>query len=208
MSRKIIVIGGGEHARVVISAIRSAGAAGELSGFVDPEPCVETADRFGIRRLGDDLALQSHSDAHAVLGFGALDSAARRREAVRRLSPLVRGWAIVVHACAWVSAEAALGEGTVVMAGAVVQTGARIGAHCVVNTAAVVEHDVILEDFVQVAPGAILGGGVRIGADAYIGMGAVIRDHTKIGAGAVVGMGAVVVADVAPKARVLGVPAR
>lgn len=208
MNRTIVVIGGGEHARVVMSAIRTVAAGVELSGFVDSEPCVETAQRFGIRRLGDDLALQSHADAHAVLGFGALDNAARRREAVRRLTPLVRGWATIVHARAWVSAEADLGEGSVVMAGAVVQTGARIGTHCVINTSAVVEHDVILEDFVQVAPGAILGGGVRIGADAYIGMGAVIRDHTRIGAGAVVGMGAVVVADVAPGARVMGVPAR
>lgn len=208
MNRAIVVIGGGEHARVVMSAIRSGASGGDLAGFVDPKPCVETAKRFGVRRLGDDSALRSHSGAHAVLGFGALDRAGGRQEAVQRLTPIVKGWAMIVHESAWVSPEAAVGEGTVVMAGAIVQTGARIGAHCVVNTSAVIEHDVILEDFVQVAPGAILGGGVRVGAAAYIGMGAVIRDHTNVGGGAVVGMGAVVVADVAEGARVVGVPAR
>jgi acetyltransferase EpsM len=208
MKRPIVVIGGGEHARVIMSAIRTGASNGELAGFVDPKPCSETAERFGVRRLGDDNALKSHPPAHAVLGFGAVDSARSRQETVRRLTPMVKGWATIVHGRALVSAEVAIGEGSVIMAGAVVQTGARIGAHCVVNTSAVIEHDVTLEDFVQVAPGAILGGGVRVGAAAYIGMGAVIRDHTSVGAEAVVGMGAVVVGDVAAGARVLGVPAR
>jgi acetyltransferase EpsM len=208
MSRPVIVIGGGEHARVVMSAIRTGASQWELAGFVDPDPCVETAKRFGVQRLGDDGDLRLHPGVHAVLGFGALNNAAARRETVRRLSPVVKGWATIVHGGAWVSDEAALGEGSVIMAGAIVQTGARIGAHCVVNTSAVVEHDVTLEDFVQLAPGAILGGAVRVGTAAYIGMGSVIRDHTNIGAGAVVGMGAVVVTDVAEGARVMGVPAR
>jgi acetyltransferase EpsM len=208
MKRPVVVIGGGEHARVVMSAIRTGAANGELAGFVDPKPCIETAERFGVRRLGDDGALRSHPPVHAVLGFGAVDTANSRRETVRRLTPIVKGWATIVHGHARVSAEAAIGEGSVIMAGAIVQTGARIGAHCVVNTSAVIEHDATLEDFVQVAPGAILGGGVRVGAAAYIGMGAVIRDHTKVGAGAVVGMGAVVIGDVAEGARVMGVPAR
>jgi acetyltransferase EpsM len=208
MSRPIVVIGGGEHARVVMSAIRTRASGGELAGFVDPKPCAETAERFGVRRLGDDSALRSHPGAHAVLGFGGVDSVGSRQETVRRLTPMVKGWATIVHESAWISPQAVAGEGSVVMAGAIVQTGARIGAHCVVNTSAVIEHDVILEDFVQVAPGAIVGGGVRVGVAAYIGLGAVIRDHTSVGAGAVVGMGAVVVADVAEDARVMGVPAR
>jgi acetyltransferase EpsM len=208
MNGPIVVIGGGEHARVVMSAIRTGASGGELAGFVDPKPCAETAERFGVRRLGDDDALRSVPRAQVVLGFGALGSAGSRQQAVHRLTPLVKGWATIIHESAWVSPEATVGEGSVVMAGAIVQTGARIGAHCVVNTSAVIDHDVILEDFVQVAPGAILGGGVRVGAAAYIGMGAMIRDHTKVGAGAVVGMGAVVVADVAEGARVVGVPAR
>jgi acetyltransferase EpsM len=208
MNRAVVVIGGGEHARVVMSAMRSGKSGGELAGFVDPEPCIETAERFGVRHLGDDSALRSHPGTHAVLGFGALDSAGSRQDAVRRLSPMVKGWATIVHERAYVSPEAVVGEGSVVTAGAIIQTGARVGAHCIINTSAVIEHDVILEDFVQVAPGAILGGGVRVGTAAYIGMGAVIRDHITVGAAAVVGMGAVVLADVAEGAQVVGVPAR
>jgi acetyltransferase EpsM len=204
---RLILIGGGEHARVVIEAIRS-GAGQELIGFVDREPCEETTRRLGVARLGDESALRSHPGALGVLGFGALASRALRVEAVKRFAPSLAGWGTVVHATAWVSPTATVAPGTVILARAVVQTGARIGAHCIVNSGAIVEHDVELGDQVQLAPGAVLGGGARVGALAYVGLGAVVRDHTTIGAGATVGMGAVVVADVHDGARVLGVPAR
>ena len=208
MTGGIVVIGGGEHARVVIEAIRSGTPGGELLGFVDPEVCEETTRRLGVPRLGDEDALDRYRTALGVLGFGALDSRPRREEAVRRLTPRLAGWATVVHATAWVSPTAIVGEGSVIMAGAVVQTGAHIGAHCVVNSGAIVEHDVILGAHAQLAPGATVGGAARIGPGAYIGLGAAVRDHIAVGAGATIGMGAVVVGDVAAGARVMGVPAR
>ena len=208
MSERIVVIGGGEHARVVIEAIRGASTSRELLGFVDPEPCEETARRLGVRRLGGEEALARQADVLGVLGFAALETRNRREEAVRRLGGLLQGWVTVVHPSAWVSDTATLGPGTVVMAGAVVQTGARIGAHCVINTGAIVEHDAVLGEHAHLAPGATLGGAVRVGSLAYIGLGAVVRDHTSVGAGATIGMGAVVVRDVPAGARVMGVPAR
>ena len=208
MSGRIVVIGGGEHARVVMETLRAGFAAGELLGFVDPEACEETSGRLGVRRLGGEDALGGYPGALGLLGFAALETRSRREEAVRRLTPLLSGWAVVVHPAAWVSPTATLGEGTVIMAGAVVQTGARIGAHCVINTGAIVEHDAVLGDHAQLAPGATLGGAVRVGPSAYIGLGAAVRDHTSVGAGATVGMGAVVVRDVPNGARVMGVPAR
>jgi acetyltransferase EpsM len=204
---RLIVIGGGEHARVVMDAVQSGGSH-QLLGFTDPEPCEETTRRLGVSRLGDEAAVTSHLGAVGVLGFGALAHRARRIEAVERLTPRLGGWGTVVHASAWVSPTAVIGPGAVILARAVVQTGARIGAHCVVNTGAIVEHDVVLGEHAQLAPGVILGGGARVGRLAYLGLGAVVRDHTAVGAGATVGMGAVVVADVAEGVTVLGVPAR
>jgi sugar O-acyltransferase (sialic acid O-acetyltransferase NeuD family) len=204
----IVVIGGGEHARVVVEAIRAGTHTSELLGFVDPEACEETIRRLDLPRLGGEDALERHRGVLGVLGFAALETRGRREEAVRRLTPLLSGWAVAIHSAAWVSPTATVGEGTVIMAGAVVQTGARIGAHCVINTGAVVEHDAVLGEHVQLAPGATLGGAVSVGPSAYIGLGAAVRDHTSVGAGATVGMGAVVVRDVAAGARVVGVPAR
>lgn len=204
--RGIVLIGGGEHARVVGEAVLAGRV--PLLGFVDPSECRETEQRLDTRRLGDDGALDELPGALAVLAFGGVGDVAARVAAVERLRAAVAGWAVVIHPSAVVSPTARVGEGSVVMAGAVIQSGARIGAHCVVNTGAIVDHDTTIGDQAQIAPGAVLGGGVTIGAGAYVGLGARVRDHVRIGAGAVVGMGAVVVRDVESNQCVMGVPAR
>lgn len=205
---RVVLIGGGEHARVVVELLHDLGDVFEVLGFVDPEPCAEMVERFGVPRLGDDGALSPSLHAMALLGVGAIGSPAIRRRLVSRLNPIVEGWVHAVHRRAAVSATARIAEGAVVMAGAVVQTGAFIGAHAVVNTGAIVEHDVHVGAFAQVAPGATVGGGARIEDGAYIGLGAVVRDHRTVGKDAVVAMGAVVIEDVPAGARVQGVPAR
>jgi acetyltransferase EpsM len=199
---RLVLIGGGEHARVVAEAARSSGQF-QVLGFVDRLPCEETTRRLNLPRLGDDDAL-AQLEAFAVLGVGTVGLGAARRGIVARLGPQVRGWAPVVHAAAHVSPTAEVGEGAVVMAGAVLNSGARIGRHCVVNTGAVVEHDVVMGDFAQLAPGAIVGGGSVIGAGAFLGLGAHIRDHVSVGADAMVTMGAVVTRDVPDAGRVDG----
>ncbi len=207
MSVRLILIGGGEHARVVAEAVRSAGGA-ELLGFVDPEPCAETVRRLGLQRLGEDVVLDQFPGVLGVLAIAALANRELRPKLVQRLTPRLAGWATVVHRSAWVSPTAGIGGGTVVMAGAVVQSGARIGAHCVVNSGAVVEHDAVIGDFAHVASGAVVGGGARLGPGCHLGVGASVRDHVSVGADVVVGMGAVVVADIDAGRQVMGVPAR
>jgi acetyltransferase EpsM len=206
--RALVLVGGGEHARVVAEAARSQPAQFELRGFVDPALCKETVQRLALPRLGDEDALSEHRDAYALIAFGAVEDAGRRAQAADRLAGVTQGFAVVVHAHAWVSPTAEIAEGAVVMAGAVVQGGARIGAHCIVNSGAVIEHDVMLEAFVHVAPRAAIGGGARIGLGSFIGLGACVRDHVTVGARCVVGMGSVVVGDLPDGARVKGVPAR
>lgn len=212
-ARRLVVVGGGEHARVVIEAARSRPDLWDVVGFVDPAPCPETAQRLGLPHLGDDewaLALADReADVCFVLGVGAIGVYGRRQEIVLRYSGRSVRWAAaVVHARAWVSPTASLGAGAAVMAGAAVNSGARIGAHAVVNTGAVVEHDVELGDFAQAAPGAVIGGGSSVGAGSYLGLGSRVRDHLRIGQAATVGMGAVVVRPVPDGAVVTGVPAR
>lgn len=205
MSKQIIVVGGGEHAAVVAEAVRASGA-WELIGFVDPRPGEDRAERIGAPYLGGDDALSRWPAAELVLGTGAVKVSPLRASIVARLAH--HRWASVIHPRAHVSSSAKVGEGAVVMAGAVVQAGARIGAHAVVNTGGVVEHDSLIGEFVQVGPGAVLGGRVRVGAGAFVGLGARVRDHVEVGAGAMVAMGSVVIGDVAPGTTVMGVPAR
>jgi acetyltransferase EpsM len=204
----VILVGGGEHARVVAEAVRSRPDLFELLGFVDPEPCDETVTRLSLPRLGGDEALSKHKKAFVLVSVGPTPGSITRERIVNELVGSVAGFATVVHEAAWVSPTAVLDEGVVVLAGAVVNSGARIGPHAVVNSGATIEHDVALGAFAHVAPGATLGGGASVGASAHVGLSACIRDHVRVGSRALVAMGAVVVRDVADGALVKGVPAK
>jgi acetyltransferase EpsM len=209
VSRRVVIAGAGEHARVVAEAAAAAGL--EPVGWTGPNGAGAFSPPL-LPRLGTDEELAARLGSlpaadrpSLVLGFGG-PAAARRR--VVTAFGAGAAWATVVHPAAWVSPSATLGAGTVVLARAVVNTGAVIGAHVIVNSGAIVEHDVVVGDHAHVAPGAAIGGGARIGDDALIGLNATVRDHVSVGAGATVGMGAAVTTDVGAGAIVAGVPAR
>lgn len=213
----LVVLGGGEHARVVIEAARTRPDRWAIQGYVAPDAAGGPPHDDDVPWLGDDAALAARLDDLApddrpwlVLGFGGgqtADGLAGRVAATERFGGGAR-WATVIHAAAWVSPTARLAVGVVVLANAVVNTGARLGRHVLVNSAAVVEHDVRIGDGSHVAPAAAIGGGATIGEHVFVGLGARVRDHIEVGAGAVIGMGAVVVESIAPGATVVGVPAR
>lgn len=205
----LILIGGGEHARVLADAAASRPELWRVMGFVDPQPCPETERRLGLRAFAsDDDALREVGNAWFILAIGRIRCGDLRRKLVARYSAAGARWATVVHCTAWVSPTATVAPGAAVFAGAVVQTGAAVRSHAVVNTGAIIEHDVTVGDFTLVAPGAAIGGGTVIGPDAYLGLGCRIRDHLQIGSGVTVGMGAVVTRSVRDGVTVTGVPAR
>jgi acetyltransferase EpsM len=215
-ARPLVIVGGGEHAIVVLEAARSRPGAWDVVGFSDRTRTSRLAAREpGIEDLGDDEALAAHRAAiqnntaapDLVLGVGGGTQPGDRVATVDRFGPDA-SWATIIHAAASVSPSARLGPGTVVGAGAVVQAGVVAGSHVIVNSGAIVEHDVVLGAYSHVAPGAAIGGGTRIGERVFVGLGARVRDHITVGDGATIGMGAVVVADVGAGRTLVGVPAR
>ncbi|MBX3228123.1 MAG: acetyltransferase [Labilithrix sp.] len=208
MKRELVVVGGGEHARVVIEAAQLSGQ-WSVVGYTDVAAVVETSERLGVRWLGDDDAyVASGSGAAVVLGIGLTIG----RPATSRLRALGcyrdATLAAVIHPSAVVSPTATIAPGAVILARAVVNSGARIGAHAIVNTGAIVEHDVAVGVHVHLGPGVVIGGGAEIGDHAQVALGACVRDHVRVGREAVVAMGTVVVRDVADGERVAGVPGR
>ena len=204
----LVLIGGGEHAHVVLDAARSQPDQWSVVGYVDPRTDAGL-QALGVEWLGDDAtAADRVRGRHCILAVGGIGETQQRQAIAHRYASRGVPWATVVHGRAIVAASAILGPGVAVLAGAVVNPGARIQEHCIVNTGAIVEHDVDLGPFVHVGPGAAVGGACSIGMGTYVGLGARIRDHIRVGAGAVIGMGAVVVEAVPDGAVVVGVPAR
>lgn len=114
----------------------------------------------------------------------------------------------IAHPTAWIDKNVEVGEGSQILAGAVILSESVIGKQCIVNTNASVDHENILEGGVEVGPGATLCGLVRVGVNGWVCAGATVLPRVSIGADAVIGAGAVVTKDVPAGATVAGVPAR
>jgi sugar O-acyltransferase (sialic acid O-acetyltransferase NeuD family) len=115
---------------------------------------------------------------------------------------------IAKHPTAFVAQNAAIGEGSQILAMACVCAEVTIGKACIINSSASVDHEGILRDGVHVCPGAVLAGCVEAGPNTMVGAGAVVLPRVKIGRDAIVGAGAVVIKDVPDCAVVVGNPAR
>ena len=101
-----------------------------------------------------------------------------------------------------------IGEGTVVMANAVINACASIGTHCIVNSGAIVEHDNVLSDYVHISPNASLGGMVQVGSQTHICIGAVVINNINICSNVKVGAGSVIIDSIEEGGTYVGVPGR
>ena len=207
---KVVGLGAGGHAKVVIEILRSHKSY-ELIGLLDPKPELQGRSVLGVPVLGDDdllSALKRDGICHFFVGLGSIGDT-RPRQRLFELA-LQHGMKPVdaVHLQAIISPSAELGEGVTIMAGTVINACARLGANVIVNTGAVVEHDCVIGDHVHIATGAQLASTVQVGDGAHIGAGATVLQCVRIGENAIVGAGAVVIRDVPPGVTVVGCPAR
>lgn len=208
MSLPVLILGAGGHAKVLIDALLAGSAA--IAGLVDSDPGLSGTSVLGIPILGGDDVVTDFPPAEILLvdGLGSVGLPLRRHRLFNRFKDLGYSFATVVHPSAVVACDVALGEGTQVMAGAVIQPGTRIGVNVIINTRASVDHDCVIGDHAHLAPGVTLSGGVQVGAGCHLGTAATVIQGVVIGAQSLVAAGAVVTCDLDAGAKVRGVPAR
>jgi UDP-perosamine 4-acetyltransferase len=206
---KVVGFGAGGHARVIIDILTMIGGF-EIVGLLEQDERLWGTEVLGVRVLGDDsLRDEMHERGvrSAFIGLGSIKNAEPRKrlyEAARAAGfELVRA----IHPRAIVAESAKIGDGPMVMAGAIINPAAKIGDNVIINTGAIVEHDCVIGDHSHIATGARLGGAVTIGERSHVGLGASIREGIRVGDGAIVGAGAVVIENVPDSTVVVGVPA-
>lgn len=199
MSERVILIGGGGHAKVIMDIVQAGGDT--VVGVLDDGIEIGTEVQ-GVPVIGAAIDAEKFKDCRFVVAVG--NNTIRHRI----VDALEVPWYTAIHPSAVISPHAVIGEGSVVMPTAVINAGARVGRHCIINTSAVVEHDNVICDYAHVSCGAVLTGAVYVGEEALVGAAAVVRNNVCICAGCVVGAGAVVIEDMNEKGVYAGIPAR
>lgn len=191
----INIYGAGGHAKVVAEIIRSCGdRVGEVYYDIPPMQYI------------DGVLPANVSD---VTPRGPMVIAIGLNEARKRISGLYDlEYRRVIHPSAIISPSVLIDEGSVVMAGAIVNVDTRLGRHCIINTSASVDHDCVISDFVHIAPHVAVCGNTRIGEGSFIGAGSVIIDGITIGRNCMIGAGSVVVSDIPDNTVAYGNPCR
>jgi len=182
MKQKLIIIGGGGHAKVIIDAVL-AGEEYEIYGIIDQKLEIGTKV-LGVPVLGMDEILPRLCDEgikNAFIGVGSIGDCTARRSIYDKLKSIGFKLPVIIHPKAVIARDVEFGEGTFVAASATINPGTKIGKNVIVNTSSSIDHDSRIGGFVHIAPGAILCGTVSVGEETHIGMAANIVQSVTIG---------------------------
>jgi sugar O-acyltransferase (sialic acid O-acetyltransferase NeuD family) len=192
------ILGIGGHAKVVIETVKLAGF--EISGIYDDDINLLGKLYQGSKVLG---TINNSITGEAIISIG---NNSVRHKIHTLLSSCI--WKTIIHPKAIVSEDVEIGEGSIIMAGAIIQAGVKIGKHTIINTGSCIDHDCEIGDFVHIAPSCGLAGGVKVGDGSFIGIGTSIIPNCIIGDWVIVGAGSTVINNLSERQTFVGVPAK
>lgn len=207
MSKNVVIIGAGGHAKVIADIIEK--SKDKVYGFLDDHIEKETViikqkEIKVIGKVKDCIQLQKeYPELEFIIGIGNNYS---RKDIVETYPNLK--YYIAIHPSSEIALDVKVEKGTVVMANTCINTSAQIGRHCIINTGAIIEHDDIIEDYVHISPNATLSGTVVVKELTHIGSGAVIKNGINICEKCIIGAGSVVVKDIYESGTYIGVPSK
>ncbi|MBF4296100.1 acetyltransferase, partial [Vibrio anguillarum] len=151
------ILGASGHGKVIAEMAELNGYS-DIHFYDDRWPSLGRIELWQVSGNSETLLKQAQHYANVVVAIG---NNATRLEKYNQLVASGASCLPLVHPSAIVSRYANVENGTVVMAGAVINPFSRIGQACIINTAATVDHDCVIEDGVHLSPGVHLAGGVE-----------------------------------------------
>lgn len=202
-TKRIVLLGASGHGKVC-------GEIAKMNGFseilyLDDDTSIELCGRYKVVGKVCEYSAYMGNDTVLFVSIGNADIRKRLQEDIRKAGGNI---ATLIHPDAVVGNNVSIGDGTVVMAGVVINPGTKIGRGCIINTSSSVDHDCVIGDYVHVAVGAHICGGVHIGRKTWVGAGAIVNNYHRICGNCLVGSGAVVINDIEEQGTYVGVPAK
>ncbi len=193
----ILLIGAGGHARACIDVIEHEGRFTVAGLLGVPEEVGRTVLGYPVLGTNDDLLELAGQIGNALVSVGQIKTPQLRMSLFERLEAAGCRTPAIVSPRGHVSRHSQIGDGSIVMHGAIVNAGSTVGRNCIVNSLALIEHDCSVADHCHISTSAAVNSGVQIGRGSFIGSGVTVRQGVTIGDGCVIGMGQRVLKDCA-----------
>ncbi|MEG2050947.1 MAG: acetyltransferase [Oscillospiraceae bacterium] len=198
---KLLIIGASGHGRVIANIALCMNTYSHIA-FLDDSESKKSLANYDT--IGNTSNIKDFIDEFdMIVGIGDNETRAKFQMKLKYLNVTIP---ILVHPSAIIGERVKIGEGSVVMANAVINCDTTIGAGCIINTAATIDHDNIIGDFVHVSPGSHTAGTVSIGSKSWLGIGSIVRNNITICENCNVGAGAVVVKNISCEGTYIGIP--
>ena len=206
--KKIVLIGGGGHCKVVISILKKLDTF-EIVGIVDNYKSESFISGIKIVGTDDDLRdIYKRGIHNALITVGSTEDNTKRYRLFNLVNKIDYKFPIIISSKAVVDESVRIDEGTVIMPGSIINIDSSIGKNCIINTGAIIEHDCRIGNHCHIAPCVHISGSVKVGELSFIGIGATLIQGIKIGKNVTIGAGSVVIKDIPDNVIALGNPAK
>lgn len=203
MNKKLLILGARGHGKIAAEIALNMQRWSEIA-FLD--------DQFTHQKvLGVDVIGkldEAFAFIHEYEMFVAIGDNLFREKVQNKLEALGATIPILIHQSSVIGCDVKIGDGTIIMPGAVINCCTTIGTGCIINTCSSVDHDNVIGDYVHISPGAHTAGNVHIQNKTWLCAGSTVINKISITEECVVGAGAVVVKDILESGTYIGVPAK
>lgn len=174
---------------MTLDILLASGLGDRILGFYDDAHAALSGEVRGFPILGDVGMLKSMLSVESVHVVVAITDNGARLRVANSLRALGARFLTALHPGAYLSgAAAAVGDGCVLAAGAVVHPDAAVGSHCFLGPGAVVDRDAEVGAGTWISAGCVVGPGARVGPrvvlgqNSSVGRKAVVSGDAEIGA--------------------------
>ncbi|MDC0460006.1 NeuD/PglB/VioB family sugar acetyltransferase [Crocinitomicaceae bacterium] len=205
---KVIVIGCGDQAEVVIDIIHTQGV-NEIIGLTSKDSDIK--EFCGYPVLGNDSILTElikKQQFKLAMGVGGYRSNLQRKNIFNKLKKEGFDFINVIHPFTSISSSAVLGEGITIYPGTVINTSAQVEDNVILALNASIGHHTLIKSHILVSASASIGANTVVGEESLVAMGARIISGVHVGKNVTVGAGAVVVKSIESNKTVFGIPAK
>jgi sugar O-acyltransferase (sialic acid O-acetyltransferase NeuD family) len=198
----LIIVGAGGHALSCIDVIEQQNKF-SIAGLVGLEDEIGSIVN-GYKVIAADSELPELAKIYpsALVTVGQIRNVDVRISLFQKCVQAGFSMATVISPNAYVSLNAQIGEGSIIMHGVIINSSTKVGNNCIINSQALIEHGSSVGDNSHISTGVIVNGDVKIGKNCFIGSGSVIKESISIGSNCLIGMGQIIKSNVDKKMTV------